>query len=723
MDNTVEVQELGKVMITPKGEYSSSKSYEILDAVSYNGSSYVSKINDNTSVPTSNDWQLLAQKGDVYDVTEEDLQAIAKQITDNANSAFNQNVETKTKEFNTNAKSTTETFDANAKKKLDEYNANDTKKLKAYNDNADSKIEEYNTNANSKILEYDKHSEELRKMAISTDNELKRVKNEILDTGSASDSFVHVEDSCMAKIKELEIDGVLSQETTKGVNLIKLSDGEFSSNGIIAKVNKGIITINGTSTAQTYLVITNFIDRPKLSFEGYYTLSLNTIMDSIDVSVYGDNNGSQLIINSAQNTKTVVINGTYESVRMQLNIPTNKEYNNYILKPQLESGKNATSFEPYTGGQPSPNPDYPQEIRTITDSLKVTSCGKNLFNFDNILENMAWDKNGLVRNSLTIAVNKHQDIHSSAITFSVDFNQNSGTQGRLLVYDKNKTLISNNIIVTFPFTKVFESNAKYYTYYFLKNQIPINSKIQLEFSNIASEYEPYVESQIQVKLPKNEFIGKFDDTYKDIVRAEYFPEEGQYHLMLDKMIGKYTFTGNENWSIYTQSNGIPIFRCTLPASGVVVKSNYFVSQTTWPTLLEENRIFNHVGNYQNIEIACSKFDTLTNFKNILTTNVVQMYYGLKTPYTLDLGPIDMPLSYKGITNIFTDSDLLPKITAKYYRTFEKTILNMQINEKSLKQEIIDLNVSLTDITKRLEVLESANVNTVEESEASNDLQN
>ena len=242
MDNTVEVQELGKVMITPKGEYSLSKSYEILDAVSYNGSSYVSKINDNTSVPTSDDWQLLAQKGDIYDVTEEDLQAIAKQITDNANSAFNQNVKTKTDEFDTNAKNKTAGYDTNAKAKLEEYNANDTKRLKAYNDNSDSKMNAYNTNdaaktkaynenhtskmqelddeAKVKIAEYDEHAEELRNMAISTDNELKRVKNEILDTGSASDSFVNVEDSCMAKIKELEIEGVLQQNTTTGKNLL-----------------------------------------------------------------------------------------------------------------------------------------------------------------------------------------------------------------------------------------------------------------------------------------------------------------------------------------------------------------------------------------------------------------------------------------------------------------------------------------------------------------------
>ncbi len=765
MDNTVEVQELGKVMITPKGEYSSSKSYEILDAVSYNGSSYVSKINDNTSVLTSNDWQLLAQKGDVYDVTEEDLQAIAKQITDNANSAFNQNVKAKTREFNTNAtnklndydtnvKSTTETFDANAKKKLDEYNANDTKKLKAYNDNADnklsayntndtikfkayntnadSKIEEYNTNANSKILEYDKHSEELRNMAISTDNKLERVKNEILDTGSASDSFIYVEDSCMAKIKELEIEGVLQQNTTTGKNLLPNNATSQTINGINYTVNSdGSVYAKGTATARSEFNIHN---KP-------FTLNANTEykFQSDILMVISTTTGYI----SGKKGQTFTSESEISALSVYIRVENGTSIDKKIYPMITLVGANST-YEPYTGGQPSPNPDYPQEIKTITDSLKITSCGKNLFDINKFKEKITGqgiassiDGSSIICNGTaittyaTVALPKLSNVklypgeymisvrNTLPYSFAFQTARQDGTRGPDIILHTNRK--SENFKVNELLT-IVSAFLSFMTERPTLTNFTI-SDIQIEQANTASEYEPYVESQIQAKLPEGEFIGKIDDTHKDTSRAEYFPEEGQYHWMLDKMVGKYTFTGNENWSTYTQSNGIPIFRCTLPASGYVVKSNYFVSQTTWPTLLEENRIFNHVGNYQNIEIACSKFDTLTNFKNFLTTNVVQMYYGLKTPYTLDLGPIAMPLSYKRITNIFTDSDLLPKITAKYYRTFEKTILNMQINEKSLKQEITDLNNNISDITKRIEALESANVSTVEESEASNDLQN
>ncbi len=790
MDNTVEVQvqELGKVMITNRGEYISSKSYEILDIVSYNGSSFMSKIDDNTSVPAeeispdelliNENWQLVAKKGDTYKVTKEDLQAIAKQITDNAKSAFNQNVETKTKEFNTNvtnklsdydtnAKSTTETFDANAKKKLDEYNTNDTKKLKAYNDNADnklsayntndtnklkayntnadSKIEEYNTNANSKIAEYDEHSEKLRKLAVSTDNELERIKNGMLGTGSASDTFIHIEDSCMAKLKELEIEGVCEQETTSGKNLLnvakdlqQIKSDSYSITPVYSNGMLKYIELNGT-----------FDEWKRYSILGAeFTLSSGTYTQSFhkegtlsNGSVYIDSSLSITSIESDNFSK--VLDEDLNVLKYSVCVNKGTICNNLRLYPMIAKEEKVSNYEPFTNGT-SPNSDYPQEIENIANIFNIISCNKNIFNFNETknlktynseykFENNILEITPLTQWGYVEVIQKVKPNTTYVYSFEMDFegidkpstwwvslNDNNGT-------DYNKGLISfkdNKIIKVIRTTDSCQLQIKFTSSTATKPTKTIFKNIQLEENTSLTNYEMNALSKTEVNLPEGEFIGKLGELCKDTLRIEYNQEDGMYHLMLDKKVGKYTFTGNENWSTYTQSNGMPVFRCTLPVgNSILVKSNYFVSQTTWANVLVENRIFNHIGNYQNIEISCSKFDTLTNFKNFLTTNVVQMYHALKIPYTLDLGTINMPLSYKKITNIFTDSDLLSTINAKYYRTFQTTIQNLQINEKSLKQEIIDLNVSLTDITKRLEALESANVSTVEESEASNDLQN
>lgn len=55
---------LGKVLLTPKGNYNGSTAYEILDVVTYNGSSYVAKQSTTGNAPTDGQtntyWQLLA---------------------------------------------------------------------------------------------------------------------------------------------------------------------------------------------------------------------------------------------------------------------------------------------------------------------------------------------------------------------------------------------------------------------------------------------------------------------------------------------------------------------------------------------------------------------------------------------------------------------------------------------------------------------------------------
>lgn len=59
----------------------------------------------------------------------------------------------------------------------------------------------------------------------------------------------------------------------------------------------------------------------------------------------------------------------------------NRNTNNieiYIKDIQLEAGSTATSYEPYTGGVPAPNPDYPQAVNTVTGEQTVKVNGKNL---------------------------------------------------------------------------------------------------------------------------------------------------------------------------------------------------------------------------------------------------------------------------------------------------------------------------------------------------------
>lgn len=64
-------QIIGRVMMTFKGNYDSTKQYDFLDTVTYDGSGYVCLVNGTTVQPSesSNNWQLIAKKGDTPDTS------------------------------------------------------------------------------------------------------------------------------------------------------------------------------------------------------------------------------------------------------------------------------------------------------------------------------------------------------------------------------------------------------------------------------------------------------------------------------------------------------------------------------------------------------------------------------------------------------------------------------------------------------------------------------
>jgi len=90
------IQDLGKVAYFNKGTYNSEVNYEVNDVVSFNGSSYVSMVNNNRgNLPTNtNYWSIVASKGDKGDtgkafVIEKTYQTIEDMVADYDNMNLN----------------------------------------------------------------------------------------------------------------------------------------------------------------------------------------------------------------------------------------------------------------------------------------------------------------------------------------------------------------------------------------------------------------------------------------------------------------------------------------------------------------------------------------------------------------------------------------------------------------------------------------------------------
>lgn len=100
--------------------------------------------------------------------------------------------------------------------------------------------------------------------------------------------------------------------------------------------------------------------------------------------LYFSVDGSRKIVDCvfAGNPKTITTN---EKGNAHIILCLNRDYSQTVLNGegniQMEKGENATSYEPYTGGAPSPSPNYPQEITSVGDSgsVEVVSTGENLY--------------------------------------------------------------------------------------------------------------------------------------------------------------------------------------------------------------------------------------------------------------------------------------------------------------------------------------------------------
>lgn len=143
-----------------------------------------------------------------------------------------------------------------------------------------------------------------------------------------------------------QIEGDIGQDTTKGLQLFDAKT--VLSSQIQSKVltcnNDGSVTLDGEITGSNR----NFTIQ--LSAGTYYFNEKDKIFHTL---VNGDDLWNKPYTFETDTTiKCYIANG---------------EYGNKKIYPMINKGDSPLSIEPYTGGQPSPNPDYPQIVHGVGD--------------------------------------------------------------------------------------------------------------------------------------------------------------------------------------------------------------------------------------------------------------------------------------------------------------------------------------------------------------------
>lgn len=191
-----------------------------------------------------------------------------------------------------------------------------------------------------------------------------------------------------APFKDLHIYGRSEQMTTTGAQLLTSSVTKGHNAGVTLTKKDSVWHLEGTNTADgtRNIRIIEPTEHFKLS-AGTYTLSFSkdgVFPIGINVSIAKVANpdvGSEQIWtgigNAGLNKPTkFTLDGTEEALSVFVNFPAG-EFISCDLYIMLNAGDTALPWEPYTGGKPSPSPDYPQEIQSAGDDGNLSVIVKN----------------------------------------------------------------------------------------------------------------------------------------------------------------------------------------------------------------------------------------------------------------------------------------------------------------------------------------------------------
>ena len=336
------------------------------------------------------------------------------------------------------------------------------------------------------------------------------------------------------------------------------------------------------------------------------------------------------------------------------------------FKPMIEKGSTATDYEPYVGGIPSPNPEYPQEIKSVVKpSVKV--CGKNLVG-ELMPGVIVWNTGDYISSEARYACTDFIPVKPGE-KYTIF---NATTTAERWYYDSNKKPVigmpTGNITVTIP------ENIDYMRVTCLTEN---KDKFQIELGSTATAYEPYTEQTVTLPYTLNAIPvssgGNITIDGQQYIADYVDVERGK----LVRMCKELTFTGSEAWNmdstgIWTSDNGNSFYTTlgyTVANTGLLSRVAHFIARGL-ESKFTDNSITVAGGNNQ-IEFIRTSYKTVSDFKAYLKANPVKVLVAPDTPDETDLTADEIAafkalVSYYPVTNVSTTSDQLDGYTVFNY---------------------------------------------------------
>nr|DAU80356.1 MAG TPA: hypothetical protein [Caudoviricetes sp.] len=307
---------------------------------------------------------------------------------------------------------------------------------------------------------------------------------------ASSQGETHLADSDNGKIMDMMLYGKSEQKQYSGDNIYYMDYEDYSQtyNGVRITSTKFGYSVSGTfSGTGAYTLINRYITLAP----GTYKMLLKNI-SALKIGLSKRDYSAITTISEGKTDTTFTLDEETEvCLTIRYSNTTSNETNEIMLTKNLE----ATSYEPYTGGIPSPNPDYPQEIKSVVNPT-VKVCGKNLFDskkFPIILGRGIDTNTGNIYQTTSgkyCATEKYIPFPYSGKKIS--FNASMS----LCAYDQDYKFISS----------VNKNNGRVPSgtmYVRFDIKIEDKDKVQIELSENTTTYEPYKEQTIQLLITLN----------------------------------------------------------------------------------------------------------------------------------------------------------------------------------------------------------------------------
>lgn len=436
-------------------------------------------------------------------------------------------------------------------------------------------------------------------------------------------------------IHNAELKGDTFQQTYTGKNLAQLVNRERTINGVTFTPNAdGSVTVNGTATAATSYPITSdttSVGRPIQLDAGTYTVSGNaTASDGFYAQCAYQVPGSSVAYSSKTfNIESSATAGVYIRVTNGVTI------NNFKFYAQLEKGSTATTYEPYVGGIPSPNPDYPQDIQVVTGDQTVKVTGKNLIN--QVETNKSVTSSGGISAGNTAYLGIEDAVPCEPnTTYAVSFEHDvSGVNLYVGFWDENGNFIART---GFSTNRTFTTPNNAHSLFFYLNRSgvtfpTIGGWVQLELGSTVTAYEPYQSQTYPLSLGSLE-LAKIG-TYQD-----YIWKDGS-DWKIHKEVGKAVYVGqnNESWSIqqtnpttiYYQA-GAQVLRPTeVNVLPLALSDNFTVYTGSALYNSDHSGFAISLSGYLRINMLKTVAPDVNTLKTWLGTHNTTVYYALATP--------------------------------------------------------------------------------------------